>query len=197
MFLRFCRSATGLVLLLAATQTSASPPSTSIQYSLVPLGGNVYRYVYSITNNGPIPGGSPVQLFDILFDTSLYQQTSLQIVTPSSLHAQWSEILLSGIPPSVPALYDALALTGGIPPGSTVSGFSVQFTWLGPGTPGSQPFQVYDPNTFQLLQSGQTSANSAPLTVPAASTVSLTIIGVGLILTGAYRMIQKPRTRTS
>jgi len=50
--------------------------ATSIQYTLVPVGGNVYRYVYTVTNNSPI-AGAPVQLFDIYFDTSLYLESSL------------------------------------------------------------------------------------------------------------------------
>lgn len=192
MLLRFSQFPAGLLLLLAALPTSAVPPSTSIQYTVVPVGGNVYRYVYSITNNAA-QGGTSVQLFDILFDTTLYDEPSLQIVTPSGLHTQWSEILLNTVGVDVPALYDALSLTGGIPPGSTVSGFSVQFTWLGPGTPGSQPFQVYDPNTFQLLQTGQSTAIPSPVPTPATSTVSLLLIAAGLLLTASYRLMQKPR----
>src|SRR5690349_2660222 len=106
------------------------------------MGGNVYRYIYTITNSGPVGAGAPVQLFDILFDTSRYQQSSLQIVTPSTLQLAWSETLLGALP-GVPAAYDVLALHGGIPAGNTVSGFAVQFTWLGPGLPGPQPFQIY------------------------------------------------------
>jgi len=184
MLLRLCKF-TPIAILLLSTQAFAAG-TTTIQYSLVPLGGNVYRYIYSITNNGSVEDGAPIQLFDTLFDTSLYQESSLQIVTPSSLHSQWSEVLLSGVPPAIPAAYDALALQGGIAAGTTVTGFSVQFTWLGPGVPGVQPFQIYDPTSFQLVQSGQTSSSS--LSVPAASTLSLILLGVGLVLTVAYWM---------
>jgi hypothetical protein len=172
-------------ILLRSLSSQTVAGTISVSYNLVSLGGNVYRYVYSITNNGSVGGGAPVQLFDVLFDTSLYREPSLQIVTPSSLQAQWSEELLASLP-GVPAAYDALALRGGILAGSTVSGFSVQFTWLGSGVPGSQPFQVFDPVTFQLLQTGQTVGSSA-VGAPAASTLSLILIGVGLALTGAYQ----------
>jgi len=166
---------------------SAQPAAgaISIQYTLIPLGGNAYQYVYSITNNGTLASGAAVKLFDILFDPALYQESSLQIVTPSTLHAQWSEQLLASAP-GVPAAYDALAIQGGIPLGTTVSGFSVQFRWFGPGLPGPQPFQVFDPTTFQLLQTGQTAGG--PQGAPAASMLTLILIGAGLALTGVYQV---------
>lgn len=179
-----------------SSQTIAG--SISVNYDLIPLGGNVYRYVYSITNNGSLGSNVSVQLFDILFDTSLYREPSLQIVTPGSLSALWSQLLLTSLP-GVPATYDSLALQGGIPPGSTVKGFSVQFTWLGTGTPGPQPFQIFNPTTFQLLQTGQTvsGSSSVPLGAP-LSTFSLIVIGVGLALTGAYQaQIFNRRARAS
>jgi len=96
----------------------------------------------------------------------------------------WSQQLFVSLP-GVPAAYDAFALHGGIPAGTTVSGFSVQFTWLGPGLPGSQTFQVFDPITFLSVQIGQTFSPAAP--VPAASTWSLTAIGLGLGLAAALQ----------
>jgi hypothetical protein len=156
--------------------------TVSIQFNVVHVSGNVYQYVYSITNSGT--STTPVRLFDILFDTSLYQESSLQILTPTPLHTQWSEQILSSLP-AVPAAYDALSLTGGIPPGTTVTGFTVQFNWLGLGTPGDQPFQVFDPTTFAILQTGQT-VNSVP--VPAASTLSLSLAGVGLGISAALQL---------
>ena len=175
-------------IMLRSLSSQTAGGTISVSYDLVPMGGNVYRYVYSITNNGSLGSNVRVQLFDILFDTSLYREPSLQIVTPVNLSAQWSQLLLTSLP-GVPAAYDALALQGGIPPGSMVSGFAVQFTWLGSGTPGSQPFQIFDPTTFQLLQTGQTAGtpSSAPLGAPAASTFSLILMGLGLTVTGVYQ----------
>jgi hypothetical protein len=184
MVLKFCKVVVVSLGLLLPVSAIASP-SISISYTLVPMGGNSYKYVYSITNNGTLTGSAPVQLFDILFDTSQYQESSLQIVTPPNLNAQWSQEILTGIPPAIPAAYDALALAGGVPAGTTVTGFAVQFTWQGTGTPGPQPFEIYDPVSFALLQSGQTT--SAPVSVPAASVLSLILISVGLALTVAYQ----------
>jgi hypothetical protein len=184
MFLKSCRFAAIAAFLFLSSAHAAPPPTISIQYRVVSLGGNVYRYIYSITNNGSIGAGSPVQLFDILFDTSQYQPGSIQIVSPSTIQLNWSEQLLTAVL-GLPTTYDVLALHGGVPAGTTVSGFSVQFTWIGAGTPGAQPFQIFDSGTFQLLQNGTTVID--PASVPAASTWSLLLIGLGLGSTVAYQ----------
>ena len=140
--------------------------TVSMTYELTPLGGNVYRYDYSVDNNGSLGAGVPIELFDIFFNPALYDEASLTVATPSPLSTQWSETFLGSLP-GIPAAYDALALSGGIPDGSTVSGFAVQFTWLGNGTPGSQPFSIYSAN-FDLLQNGTTAPGN---TVPEPSFV--------------------------
>jgi hypothetical protein len=179
----------GALLLLLAHSAFAA---VSIQYSVVPVGGSTYRYVYSITNTAT--SGSPsVKLFDVYFDTSLYQSGSLQIVTPDPLHTQWSEQLFSAAP-GVPGAYDALSLMGGIAPGTTVTGFSVQFTWLGSGVPGAQPFQIFDAGTFAVLQNGTTSSN--PASVPAASTLALSLLALGLALSAAFQLRDRLGART-
>jgi hypothetical protein len=172
------------VLLMSALAASAQS-NVSIQYNLVSLGGNTYEYIYSVTNNGPVSSPA-VQLFDIDFPTNLYG--SLSIVTPAPLNTLWTQQILTG-PPGPPALYDVLRLSGGISPGATVTGFAVQFTWLGIGLPGSQAFQIYNPNTlpFTLTQNGNTVSSSGSLSVPAASTVSLMLAGLGLALASAYQ----------
>jgi hypothetical protein len=169
--LKLCQFGACLVFLLAG---HAFASTISVQYSLTPLGGQVYVYTYSVTNNGSLGAGVPVQLFDVLFDPALYQESSLHIVTPSSLHSQWEETLLSSVPP-LPADYDAFALSGGIADGSTVSGFAVQFHWLGTGTPGSQPFEVFNPVTFQLLQAAQTSGASVSAVPEPASSAMIAL----------------------
>jgi hypothetical protein len=165
--------------LFASAHTLAA--AVSVQYSLVPEGGNVYRYVYTVTNDGSLGGGAAVMLFDILFDASQYQGLTI-VSSPSISPAQWSQTILSAVP-GLPAAYDSFALQGGISAGTSVTGFSVQFTWLGSGLPGAQPFQISNPSTFTVLQSGTTF--QAASTVPTASTWSLILIGVGLALTAA------------
>jgi hypothetical protein len=116
------------------------------------LGGGEYQYDYSIYNNGSVNAGAAIQLFDIYFDPTLY--TDVSYVSPVS---GWTEqVFPAG--GDLPADFDVSAQAGnnGIQVGSTVSGFEVDFDYLGQGQPGSQPFQISDPNSFALLQSGNT-----------------------------------------
>jgi hypothetical protein len=95
-------------------------------------------------------------------------------VTPLPLAADWDELILgSGV--LVSAAYDALALSGGIPDGASQSGFAVEFTWIGLGTPGAQPFEIFDPQTFEVLESGTTTP------IPEASTLTLLAAGTALL----------------
>ena len=187
MFFKSCRFA-AIVLLLLSTPALAA---VSIQYRLVPMGGNVYRYVYSITNTG---SGS-VQLFDIYFNTALYDESSLQIVSPANIQLAWSEKKLVSLP-GVPVAYDALALQGGIPAGGSASGFSVQFTWIGSGTPGSQAFDIFNPTTFAKLESGTTAPEPAS-TVPLPPSLPLVMTGLGLAFAAAYQRRLRNRSPLS
>lgn len=133
----------------------------TISYALESLGGANYRATYTVTNNGSLGAATSVGLFSIAFDPALYHEASLSIVTPASIRAEWNEAILASAP-GVPALYDALATAGGIPVGSAVTGFAVTFSWIGPGTPGAQPFTIYNPATFAVLETGATAQSSGP-----------------------------------
>lgn len=134
---------------------------TLIGYNLTALGGSEYQYDYSVFNDGSLGSNVPIQLFDILFNPALYQAGSLAIVTTPLLDSQWSQAILASVGVA-PADYDVFALSGGIPVGDSVSGFAVRFEWIGQGLPGAQPFEISDPNTFNLLQSGETPAGPTP-----------------------------------
>jgi hypothetical protein len=153
--------------------------AVSITYTVVPLGLNSYRYTYKVSNpnDGSIGTGVSVELFDIDFDTTLYGEDSLTIVSSPALSPDWSQRILASAP-GVPADYDVSALNGGIPVGSSVSGFAVEALWIGgPSGPGAQAFEVFDP-TFELLQSGMTTPEQ--LTgVPEPS--MLVPLGIGLV----------------
>jgi len=162
MRLRSTAGCGSIMVLLGAA--SAHAGSAVFVYQVTPLGGNVFQYTYSVFNNSALGPGVAIQLFDIEFDPTLYDENSLTSMTPSPLNTQWSEQFLTPVPP-LPAAYDVFALAGGIPDGATVSGFAVRFTWLGQGSPGAQPFEIFDTETFDLLQSGATGTASEPSTV--------------------------------
>ena len=156
---------------LCALLVSVALPAHAVQiaYGLESLGGTSYRYTYTVTNNGTT--GGAVQLFDVFFDPDLYDEDSLTIVTPNPPSSSWDQIILaSGI--SVPAAYDALALAGGIPISSSVTGFKVQFLWLGTGAPGAQGFAIFDPDTFDTIETGTTTVVPLP--------GALLLLGTGL-----------------
>jgi hypothetical protein len=140
-----------LPLLLLAKSAAA----IVVEYDVTSLGGDSFRFDYTVTNDGSLGAGVALGLFDILFDPGLYDESSLTIVTPGPPALDWDEIILaSGV--SVPAPCEAFALAGGIPDGDTASGFAVEFMGLGPaGTlPGDQDFEIFGSNTFAFLETG-------------------------------------------
>jgi hypothetical protein len=167
---------------------SQADASVVIGYNVAALGGSEYQYNYSVYNDGSLGPGVPVQLFDIFFTPALYEAGSLDIVTPSPLSSQWSEVILSSVG-TAPADYDAFALSGGIPVGATVSGFAVQFQWIGQGLPGAQPFEISDPNTFAVLQSGQTAPEPSTFWM-IAMTLAIFLAGYRSVKTLAFRRLQ-------
>jgi len=146
--------------------------ATTISYQATDLaditpGQDLWQYTYSVSgyvfnqNYG----------FTVLFDYSLYSNLE---DPPPFVNNDWDPIVLQP-DPSLPAdgTYDALALVNSA---SLADPFTVSFVWLGIGTPGSQPFQVFDPN-FETIESGRTTSGAAAIPEPA----TLLLLGPGLI----------------
>ncbi len=164
-----------LVLLMALGATPAQ--ATTIEFDVASLGGNTFRYDYTVENNSL---GDVIEEFTIFFDLGLYEN----LVVPDA-PADWDPIAIDpdgSLPDD--GFYDALALGMGVDVGGSLGGFSVSFDWLGAGTPGSQVFNVIDPFTFATLDSGATSS-SAPAPVPEPA--SLLLVASLLLLAGLAR----------
>jgi len=125
--------------------------ATIIEYDVSNISGNRFEYNYAINNDAL---SIPIEEFTIWFDVDLYE--NLVITTPEPLRSQWDEIILDDTGFGLPLGYDSLFLNGGILPMETVSGFSVEFDWLGTQIPGSQFFEIVNPITFETIDSGYT-----------------------------------------
>jgi len=136
----------GLVFALAGpTQAGA----TSVSYDVQNLGGATWEYTYTVANDTL---GADIEELTVWFDLGLYDN-----LTPTVTPSDWDPLAINpdpGIPDD--GYYDVLALAAGIAPGDSLGGFGVSFDYLGTGTPGSQLFEVVDPNTFALLDDGTT-----------------------------------------
>jgi hypothetical protein len=192
-----------LCALVALMSVSAFADGLSVSYELTEVSSNTYIYIYSVTNNSVVTS-SPL-ILDIYFDPSLYDQSSLTILTPNPCTGDcapslsWSQDILYSVgnPPATYqdfAAFDAESPAGGIPVGDTVTGFEVEFTWLGvAGTlPSDQPFDVYEsPNYSQPIQADSTTYNIAA--APEPSTLSY-MLGI-LLACGAGIVSRKLRAR--
>lgn len=160
----------GALALALSVQTAGA---TLIEYELTPTGGNSYRYEYNVTNDGTLGAGVALEWFAILFDPALYDETSLTIVTADPPAADWDELILgSGL--LIDAAYDVFALGGGIADGGSVAGFAVEFTWLGAGMPSVQGFEIFDPVSLNVIETGSTRATVT--SVPEPGTPALLLL---------------------
>lgn len=136
-----------LPMVLGLRIASADP----IYYEAENLGGNTWRYDYTVANDT----GAPIDWFTIFFDPLAY---AFEMLAPAFFEVDPSivgnpdgwDILVAAPDPFFPGspddqsgFYDGFALFAPpIAPGESLGGFSIEFEWLGAGTPGSQPFTL-------------------------------------------------------
>jgi hypothetical protein len=172
----------GLVLLILGTTASA----TQVSYTLTALGGNLWQYRFTITNDGDLGAGVAVRWFSLAFDPSIYDEPTLSITSLPVIKAHWDEkILPSG--PGFPANYDVLALDSGIPTGNSISGFTVQVGWRGVGTPGDVPFEVIDTTTLAAIGHG-TAVNTAGVGGVSIPTLNTWMVVLLMLVVGGVSM---------
>jgi len=134
--------------------------ATTVSYDVANISGNTWEYSYTVSNDTL---GLAIEEFTIYYDYTAYQNL-ISTAVPSG----WDPLVIqpdTELPDD--GFYDALVISGsGIGVGGSLGVFSVQFDYLLGGTPGSQAFDIVDPDTFDVLDSGQTALTAVP--VPAA-----------------------------
>lgn len=151
-----------------ALSLAARAEAATITYDTLDLGAGQWQYSYNVNGFPAVVD----QGFTIYFDETLY--TALTNPTTAA-PAEWD--LFVGQPDlGLPAagFFDG-RFVGTNP--SAGNPFTIQFTFLGLGTPGSQPFEIYNNSPFQILQSGTTQLAGV---VPEPATLVLFAGGVVL-----------------
>ncbi len=144
---------------------------TEILYDVNNLGSGRYQFTYDVININ-LPEG--IEEFTIWFDYGLYGNLTVETQTP--LATDWAEMVWQPEPAfGDDGAYDAQALASSIVVGQTISGFAVSFDWLGVGEPGSQFYEIVDPVSFEIIDSGHT--------IPEPATLFLCTLGFLVIVT--------------
>jgi hypothetical protein len=160
---------------------SASGFGATIGYSSSNAGGGMQQYLYTLSGFSLMAN----QEIALLFDPQLYGTLS-----NGKAGTAFDLVLLQpNNPTGTNGVYSALALADNP---SLAGPFSVQFTYLGSGLAGSQPYQIneYGSNGqfLRTLGTGMTTlASPPPVSVPEPGSVALTAIGV-LALGAATRV---------
>jgi len=151
---------------------SLSTQATLITSDLVQLDTNTWQSTYQVTND-TLP--FDIEEFSIYFDFSLFENLVATGAPPD-----WDPLVIqpdSGLPDD--GFYDALALSTGVIPGDMLSGFMLEFDYLGLDLPPVMPFDILDPFTFEILDSGDVTFTSITrLPVPAPATLGLLALGL-------------------
>jgi uncharacterized protein (TIGR03382 family) len=143
----------------------------------VPGPGDRWQYSYQISGGSFGAFGG----FNVLFSPALYSNVQ---GTPPSPNPDWVVTTTPPFPPA-DALYTATALVSNP---SLVGPFTVSFDWLGAGSPGSQPFEVFDETGFLPSEGGLTQAQ-AQGQVPLPGTLAL--LGLGLLALRARKAVTR------
>ncbi|MEW8349262.1 MAG: putative Ig domain-containing protein [Candidatus Thiodiazotropha taylori] len=155
-----------------------------IYYESTDLGAGRYEYNYTVDNQTT----SAIEEFTIWFDLGLYDN----LLLTGSPTLDWDGLAVQP-DPLLPddGFADWLTFGAMINPGESLGGFTVEFDWLGSGTPGSQFFEIIDPIDYSALSSGftQVATTQPPASVPEPDTWLLMIFGLALL--GVVRFMKQ------
>jgi hypothetical protein len=142
---------TWAAIVLFGLVVSANATFTTITYDVSPGVGGAWTYTYTVHND------SPSRLLEDLIvyfreptddspDFPVYEISSV-----ASVPSGWDVTIYDSSQPNLSAYSEFTAQSGGIPAGGSQGGFSVSFSYYGPGTPGNQFYEVYDAS-FNVLE---------------------------------------------
>jgi hypothetical protein len=168
-----------LWMILLAGQLTAG----SVQYQVVDLGSNVFRYEFFPINLGLMQ----FQELDVQFDPTLFSSLSNGVA-----NSDFRLVLLQpNSPPGASGDYSALALVDNP---SLAGPFSVDVRWLGSGVPGGLPFFVHQFDASgRILGTIDSGSLGAVGPVGAPEPASWLLGGSGLVIGGLLRMVRRRR----
>jgi len=170
--------------LAAALAVAPDARATIIGYDAANVSGNTWLYSYTVTNDNA--DGGAVSVFDILFAADLF--ANLDLV---SLPFGWAGGAFEPGTIDDDGLFIGVTLPFlgfGIDQGETLGGFRVRFDFLGAGTPGAQLFQILDPYTLRVVETGATVRRIAVSEPGVLALLAVAIGAFGIVLPGWRRV---------
>ena len=145
----------GFSLLLSSLQSGFA---STINYDVTKIIDNTWEYNYTVINDSL---GVDIEEFTVYFNFGDYEK-----LIPLSTPSDWDSLTVE--PDNFlnnDGYYDSLERFSGIALGDSLGGFSVRFNYLGTDAPGAQFFEIVNPITFAVLDSGFTNAVPIPASI--------------------------------